>query len=84
MSFIEIDGIVDEQGELQVKLPPGVSPGKVTVIIIEEDADDNEDDVRWEELFATRPDIIDYLADKAIKAKEEGRLRDFDPILQEE
>lgn len=67
MSVIELQGIIDEAGELQVTLPRGLHPGNVKVTI-ELDFAPDENEVNWEDVPWAQDEIDELMKPNPVKS----------------
>ena len=80
MTFIELTGHVNENGELEITDPPNLPPGDVRIIIETFDAQaEAADEALWQKQFAASPDKLDFLIDEGLEALRSGEAEDFDP-----
>ncbi len=80
MSIIELKGRIDEDGRLELDLPPNLPPGEVRVFIepfnTEEEA---ADETLWDEQFAQSQDVLEQMSGEAHEEYVAGRTDAFDP-----
>lgn len=80
MTFIELSGHVNENGELEISNPPSLLPGDVRIIIETFDAQaEADDEALWKKQFAESPDKLDFLINEGLEALRSGEAEDFDP-----
>lgn len=78
--FIEINGHVNEHGEIEFETPPNLPPGDIRIIIesIEDAKAIAADEALWDEQFAKSQDFLDRLADQAHAEYVAGLTEEFD------
>ena len=80
MTFIELTGHVNENGELEFAKPANLLPGDVRIIIESFDVDaEAADEALWQKQFAESPDKLDFLLQEGLEALRTGQVEDFDP-----
>ncbi len=80
MTVIEVIGHVDANGHLAFEAPGNLPPGEVRIIIETVDAEaEAADEALWNEQFARSQDVLERLADEALKDQDEGRTDELDP-----
>jgi len=91
MSLIEVDGVVDDQGKLKVDLPSDIMPGKVHLILIQEQILTSLEDILnaadlpsiknaiWDALLASSHDVLAMMSRDIRAEHAAGLTEDFDP-----
>ena len=80
MTFIEIRGRVNEQGELEFEPPHDLPVGEVRIIIEALDpAAEAADEALWDEQFAKSQNVLDKIAEEIRAARRAGLTEEFDP-----
>jgi hypothetical protein len=80
MVFVELKGRINEEGKLELDLPANLPPGEVRVFI--ESITPEElaaDEALWDAQFAKSQDVLERMADEALKDLDEGRTDELDP-----
>ena len=78
MTFIEITGHINENGELELPEPTNLPPGDVQVMIFLPDPDIAADEALWDEQFAKSQDLLERLSQEAHEDYLAGRTEDCD------
>jgi hypothetical protein len=79
MTFIELTGHVNENGDLEFPKPTNLPLGDVRIIIETFDVEaEATDEALWQEQFARSPEVLDYLEKKGLDAFQAGELEDLD------
>jgi hypothetical protein len=80
MTFIELIGHVNENGELEIPEPLNLPPGDVRIVIEPWNAEaEAADESLWQKQFADSPDKLDFLINEGLEALRSGEAEDFDP-----
>ncbi len=80
MTFIELTGHVNNNGELELPKDTKLPPGEVRVIIETFDAEaEAVGEALWQRQFAESPDKLDFLIQEGLEALRSGEAEDFDP-----
>lgn len=80
MTFIELTGHVNENGDLEFPKPNNLPPGEVRIIIETFDTDaETADEALWQTQFAASPEKLDFLINEGLEALRNGEAEDFDP-----
>jgi hypothetical protein len=84
MASIQIVGFVDQSGCLKIDQEIGLPQGQV-LITVEEVTEEMlaADDALWDKKFAETPEILDKIFEEAENEIAAGKVRDFDPDVDE-
>ena len=80
MSIIELIGRINENGDLELDLPPMLPPGEVRVFIETISADEvAADEALWDEQFARSQEVLERMSQEAHEEYVAGLTEEFDP-----
>lgn len=78
--FITLKGRVNERGQLEVEVPADLPPGEVRIFLETVDPEaERIDEARWDDSFAKSQDVLERMADKALRDDDAGLTDEIDP-----
>jgi hypothetical protein len=82
--LIEVQGEVNERGEVEIHWPADLPPGKIRVVIESYDPDlEAVEDAKWDASFAKSQSLLSKLATEAHADYLAGNTEEFDPDTEE-